>query len=152
MIRVGRRQVLAFRLRAHNLAERLPAGSLDQAAGACGLQNTPPGAAALALAARVVGVTEADVVASLENDKTLVQAWSVRSSPFVFPSADLGVFTVGLLPEDEAGLRHFLEGFAREVDRVGMSAVDAIVLLRAADDERGPPRARRSVARLARSR
>lgn len=135
MLRADRPQVLAFRLRSHNLVERLPAGSLDEAAGACGLQNTPPGAAALALAARVEGVTEADVQASLENEKTLVQAWSVRSSPFVFPAADLGVFTVGLLPEDEAGLRHFLEGFARELDRIDTSAVEAVELAARATDE-----------------
>lgn len=34
----------SYRLRAQNLAAMLPAGALCKAAGACGLQNSPPGA------------------------------------------------------------------------------------------------------------
>lgn len=37
-------QVRAFRLRAHHLDEKRPMDELLRAAGACGLQNTPPGA------------------------------------------------------------------------------------------------------------
>ena len=34
----------SYRLRAQNLADMLPTGALCEAAGACGLQNSPPGA------------------------------------------------------------------------------------------------------------
>ena len=34
----------SYRLRAQNLAAMLPTGALCEAAGACGLQNSPPGA------------------------------------------------------------------------------------------------------------
>ena len=46
-----REQVVALRLARHHLSERLPAGSAAEAA-VVGLQDTPPGSAALALAAR----------------------------------------------------------------------------------------------------
>jgi Winged helix DNA-binding domain len=132
---VERVQILGFRLQAHNLAKRLPPGSALEAAAACGLQNTPPGAAALALAARVEGVTEHQVASALEVDKTLVEGWSVRSSPFFFPAVDLPVFTRGLLPADEQGLRHFLEGFAVVLDEIGMSATKAVELAAAATEQ-----------------
>ena len=36
-------QVRAHRLRAHHLDRRYPASRILEAAGACGLQNSPPG-------------------------------------------------------------------------------------------------------------
>ena len=44
---VNREKVLAFRLQSHSLVQRLPAGSVLRAASACGMQDTPPGSAAL---------------------------------------------------------------------------------------------------------
>ena len=37
-------QIRAYRLRAHHLDQKLPPDALEKAAGACGLQNSPPGA------------------------------------------------------------------------------------------------------------
>ena len=45
-------EIIAFRLRAHHLDERLSHNSLLDAAGACGIQNSPPGSALTALHAR----------------------------------------------------------------------------------------------------
>jgi hypothetical protein len=61
MITVGREQALAFRLAAHNLHERLPAGSAREAAGVAGLQDFPPGMAPVALAARVADADMGDL-------------------------------------------------------------------------------------------
>ena len=71
-IRATRDQVLAFRLAQHHLSQRLSRGSQVEVAGACGIQNTPPGAAALALHARVTGLTPTDVERALAVDKTLL--------------------------------------------------------------------------------
>ena len=45
-------EIIAFRLRAHRLDERLSHNSLLDAAVACGIQNGPPGSALTALHAR----------------------------------------------------------------------------------------------------
>lgn len=123
---VDRERVRAFRLHAQHLARRLPAGALGPAAGVCGLQNSPPGSAALALHARVDRLAPADVDAALERERTLLQVWSVRASPYVIPTGDLAVFTRGLLPEDDAALRVFLTGMLPVLDQVGMTATDVV--------------------------
>lgn len=123
---IGRGQVLAFRLDGHNLAVRQPPGSLLEAAGACGVQNTPPGSAALSLHARVSGLSPADADRALEADRTLLQTFSLRGATYVFPTADAAVFTQGVLPQDEGSIRFFIAGAGPAFDRVGMSAAVAV--------------------------
>lgn len=127
-----REQVLAFRLNSHNLAERLPRASLLLAAGACGLQNTPPGSADLALHARVTGLDPVDVGRSLVVDKTLLQLWSLRASPYIFPTGDAAIFTRGVLPEDEDSLRFFIIGVEAALEKIGISATQVVELTAAA--------------------
>lgn len=119
-------QVLAFRLDSHNLAARQPPGSLLKAAGACGVQNTPPGSTALSLHARVDGLTPADVDRAMEADRTLLQTFSLRGATYAFPTADAAVFTLGVLPQDEESLRFFIIGASPAFDNVGMSAAEAV--------------------------
>lgn len=85
MLQVGRDQVLAFRLNGHHLAQRLPEGSLLVAAGACGVQNSPPGSAALALHARVDGLTPEQLDQAVDVDKRLLQSWCMRGAPYFSP-------------------------------------------------------------------
>jgi hypothetical protein len=136
-IDASRGQVLAFRLDSHHLAARLPlhAGverSLLVAAGACGVQDSPPGSAALALHARVSGLKPADISRAMTSDKTLLQAMSLRGAPLVFPAADSAVFTAGVLPDDEESLRFFIQGAIPGLDKVGMSATELVDLTAAA--------------------
>ncbi len=128
----SREQVLAFRLDSHHLAARLPPGSLLAAAGACGIQDTPPGSAALALHARVAGLTPAIVEQAIATDKSLLRAWSLRAAPCVFPVGDAAVFTAGLLPENEASARFFILGSNKALDMLGMSAMELIDMTAAA--------------------
>ncbi|MEW5852388.1 MAG: winged helix DNA-binding domain-containing protein [Myxococcota bacterium] len=125
-MRASREQVLAFRLDGHHLARRLPRGSLLQTAGACGLQDTPPGSALLGMHARVSGLTPDDVTRALENAKTLFATWSLRGAPHVMPTRDASVFTLGLLPDDEESLRAFLGGGVIPLDVVGMTAAELV--------------------------
>ncbi|BCY12087.1 hypothetical protein [Actinoplanes sp. L3-i22] len=46
----------------------------------------------------------------MAGDKSLLQSWSLRGSPFFFPAADAAVFTTGVLPPTEAATRRFLLG------------------------------------------
>lgn len=89
---ITRRQVVAFRLARHHLAERVPAADADRAA-VVGLQDTPPGTAALALAARANTGPDA-----LDE---LVIVPSIRGAPMAVAPEDLPVFTAGLEPPDE---------------------------------------------------
>lgn len=120
-LQAEREQVIAFRLQGHNLSERLPAGSLLKAAGACGIQNTPPGTAELALNARVSDLTPQDIDCALETNKTLLQGWSIRQSPYLFPTEDMALFTVGLLPRSEEAWQFLLPKLVPVAATAGMS-------------------------------
>lgn len=106
-----RAQILAYRRRANALDERLPPGlgSLRTAAWA-GLQDSMPRAALLSIHARVEGTTP-----STWEDPSLVHVWGPRFSAYLVPAGDVAVFTVGRLPDDEAG-RSFAEAKATSLD------------------------------------
>ncbi|WP_157248164.1 winged helix DNA-binding domain-containing protein [Nonomuraea typhae] len=123
MPKVTREQILVYRLHGHRLTDRAPAADLTGVAGRCYPQNTPPGAAGLALAARVHEVTEERITAELDG-KRLLQAFGARGAPHVFPARDAAVFTRGLLPETEEELRAFLRGAVPSLDRIGLAATD----------------------------
>ena len=89
--------VLAFRLARHHLTERAP----DAATAAFpGLQDTPPGSAAMALAAR------ADVGPEALDDLVVVP--SLRGAATAVALQDLAIFTTGLEPQDEDEAKHLV--------------------------------------------
>ena len=110
-----RRQVVSFRLARHNLGERLgPDGT--QAAAWVGLQDTPPGTAALALAAR------ANVAPEALDELVLVP--SIRGAPHAVAQRDLGVFTAGLEPPDEEAARAAVGNACKSLG--GITAMEAL--------------------------
>jgi hypothetical protein len=123
---IEREQALSFRLDSHHLARRLPSASLLLAAGVCGVQNTPPGSAALSLHARVDGLAPRDIQQALWSDKSLLQAWSMRGAPYVFPANDRFIFTRGLLPLDEESIRAFIPGVVPALERIGIRATEVV--------------------------
>jgi hypothetical protein len=120
-----RAQILGFRRAVGALDQRLAAGerSLRRAAWA-GLQDSMPRAALLSIHARVEGTH-----ASTWEDPSLVQVWGPRYSVFVVAARDVGVFTLGILPDDgnarrraedlAARLHSFLGGERRSYGEVG---------------------------------
>jgi len=125
-LRAARDQVLAFRLDSHHLVQRRPPGALLEVAAACGVRNTPPGSAALALHARVAGLTPEAVERALGEGKTLVEVLGMRLSPHIVPAREAAVFTVGALPADEESLRATLPALAPALDQAGMTATEAL--------------------------
>ena len=91
-----RRQILAFRRHVGALDERLPRGrrSLRLAAWA-GLKDSMPRAALLSIHARVEGTQP-----STWEDPSLVQLWGPHHHAYVVAARDLGVFSLGRLPDD----------------------------------------------------
>ncbi|MGP3912254.1 winged helix DNA-binding domain-containing protein [Nonomuraea sp. 10N515B] len=95
-------------------------------AGACAIQNSPPGSALLALHARVADVTSEEVAQAIEADKTLLQTWCMRGAPFLFPTQDAPVFTMGVLPDGETSRRRFILGVEQALATLGMSLDEAV--------------------------
>lgn len=81
----------------HHLDKKIPPESILEAAGACGLQNSPPGAWETALFNRLEGCPLQELRESLYARKILLQAWSYRGVPVVFPTEESSVFLSSLI-------------------------------------------------------
>ena len=108
--------MLAFRLARHHVSERVS----DAATAAfAGLQDTPPGSAAMALAAR------ADVTPEALDE--LVTVPSLRGAATAVALDDLAIFTTGLEPADEEEARHLTGNAWKELDGIGaLEALDRV--------------------------
>lgn len=113
---VTRTNALAFRVARHHLHER---AADAVSAAVVGLQDTPPGAAGTALAARAGVGPEA-----LEE---LVLVPSVRGAPLAVAARDLAIFTLGLEPPDEESARAIVGNAWRSLETVtAMEALDRV--------------------------
>ncbi|QVQ51186.1 AlkZ family DNA glycosylase [Spiractinospora alimapuensis] len=119
-------RVRAFRAARHHLTERRPIDDVLAVVGACGIQNTPPWAAGVALGARLDGFTLDAFDRAVSVDRTLTQSWCMRGAPFLFPTNDIDVFTTGLLPDTERDIRAFVVGVKPALDALEMSAIEAV--------------------------
>jgi hypothetical protein len=124
--KADRKQILAFRLAAHNLARRLGHRSVTKAAAACGIQETPLGSAAIAFRTRVEKLTPALLDRALVEDRTLVCLWAMRGAPYVVPAADLGVFTAGALPLDPVSFKQSLGGWSDALEDAGLDPFETL--------------------------
>lgn len=134
MVSVSAARVRAFRARTHRLDVRAAGeGAVVEVAGLCGIQDSPPGAAAMSLHARVEGVTPEVIEQALAVDRTLVRTWAMRGAPYVVPTVDLPVFTTGVLPVDEdartrlvVGVQQALASLSGGLDDHVAVAADAV--------------------------
>lgn len=97
---IGGDKIRSFRLHAHHLDRKIPISGMLDAAGACGLQNSPPGAWETALFNRLEGCRLKELHTALYEQKSLLQAWSLRGAPVVFPTAQSDVFLTPLMAEE----------------------------------------------------
>ena len=124
--------IRGFRLRAHHLDRRLPAGELCAGAGACGVQNSPPGAWETALFLRVEGAARETLRRALWEERVLLQAWSIRGVPLVFPAADMPVFLAPLAAEAGEEPWIYTRGITAALDFLGMDFDQLLPLVKAA--------------------
>ncbi|MGI6069014.1 MAG: winged helix DNA-binding domain-containing protein [Blautia sp.] len=96
---ISNEQIRGYRLHAHHLDQKLPISSLTAAAGACGIQNSPPGTWETSLFHRIRGCTFPLLQKALYEEKSLVQAWSFRGAPVIFPTAESDIFLNALTAE-----------------------------------------------------
>ena len=111
-------QVRVLLTKAHRLDERAGEDAVCAVAGLSGVQDSPPGAAAMVLHARAGGITSAVLERALTVDRTLVRTWAMRGAPYVVPTADLSVFTTGVLPVDEKARTNLLVGVRQALDEL----------------------------------
>jgi len=128
-LRVSAEQVVAFRVAAHLLHERLPAADVVRAAAVCGVQDTPPGNAGVALAARLDGFTPAALEDVLLDDRTLLRFLGPRGAAYVVARQDATVFGPGSLAADEESLREQLSGSWPPIEAAGWSAREALSMV-----------------------
>lgn len=84
----------ARRLARSHLAERAQPDRLVQVVrDVCGIHAQVMGSAELQLAARVGGITQADVRAALWERRTLVKTWTLRGTLHIHPADELGLWT-----------------------------------------------------------
>ncbi len=121
-------QARALRLRRHHLDRPLPSGALVEAAAVCGVQNSPPGAWETALRNRVEGVTLHQLEQALYGEKTLLQAWSIRGVPLVFPTKDAGVFLFPLCAQPGEEPWVYTRGITGALDALGLDFYDLLPL------------------------
>lgn len=121
-------QIRAFRLRAHHLDRAYPKEDIVELARGCGMQNTPPGAWETAVHCRVPDCTIQEPERLLYKEKSLLQAWSFRGAPVVFPADESAVFLSSLAPvEGEPWV--YTAGIALALDILQMSLEELLAML-----------------------
>lgn len=123
------RQIRAHRLRAHHLDQKYPFGELLTVAGSCGLQNSPPGAWETAAFCRLKNCTLPQLHQALYQKKELLQAWSIRGVPLIFPTADSDVFLSALIAQEGEEPWIYTKGIGLALDHLGMSFAELLPLV-----------------------
>ena len=126
------RQIRAHRLRAHHLDQKYPFGELLTVAGTCGLQNSPPGAWETAAFCRLKNCTLPQLHQALYQKKELLQAWSIRGVPLIFPTADSDVFLSALIAQEGEDPWIYTKGIGLALDHLGMSFSELLPLVESA--------------------
>lgn len=126
------RQIRAHRLRAHHLDQKYPFGELLAVAGTCGLQNSPPGAWETAAFCRLKNCTLPQLHQALYQKKELLQAWSIRGVPLIFPTADSDVFLSALIAQEGEDPWIYTKGIGLALDHLGMSFAELLPLVESA--------------------
>ena len=123
------RQIRAHRLRAHHLDQKYPFGELLAVAGTCGLQNSPPGTWETAAFCRLKNCTLPQLHQALYQKKELLQAWSIRGVPLIFPTADSDVFLSALIAQEGEDPWIYTKGIGLALGHLGMSFSELLPLV-----------------------
>ena len=121
-------QILAFRLQNMSLSAAFPPSGIEEAFGGWVMQNTPPGVWETALHTRMPSLPLPHIEDALCLGKTLIQAWSLRGAPCIFPASERGIFLTALLPE--AGEEWiYTRGISGALDHLDMSQEELLPLV-----------------------
>jgi hypothetical protein len=79
--------------RSHLLARAAPEGLVEVVRDVCGIHAQVMGSAELQLAARVEGITQADVRDALWEQRALAKTWTLRGTLHIHPADELALWT-----------------------------------------------------------
>lgn len=122
-------QIRQFRIHSHHLDTVYPKTETIEIVGACGMYNTPPGAWETALYNRIKDISLPEMEQLLYTDKRLLQAWSLRGIPVVFPAVESSTFLSSLIPEDDEPWI-YTSGITLALDFLKMSFDELLGLLK----------------------
>lgn len=129
-------QVISYRLQVHNLTKPLPTtvndADLLQAASVCGLQNSPPGAWEIAMFNRLHNCTKERLHTAIYQRKSLLQAWSLRGVPLIFPTAEAPAFLAALQAQPEEQPWIYTRGITLALEHLQMSFEQLLPLVQTA--------------------
>lgn len=122
-------QIRNFRLHSHHLDAVYTKEDIIAVAGACGMQNSPPGAWETALYNRIPTCSQEDMEGLLYRERHLLQAWSLRGAPVVFPASESDVFLSALAAqEDEPWI--YTQGILLALNFLQMSFEELFAMLK----------------------
>lgn len=122
-------QIRQFRLHSHHLDRTYQKNEIIEVVGACGMQNSPPSAWETALFNRIPNYHVSEMQDLLYKDKVLVQAWSIRGAPMVFPTSQSDVFLASLCSRhDEPWI--YTNGISLALDFLQMNFDDVFALVK----------------------
>jgi len=129
MDNITNEQIRQFRLHTHHLDTWYQKADSETIVGACGFQNSPPGAWEVALHNRILDYQKEDMRQMLEVDKSLLQAWSLRGAPVVFPTSESDTFLSALVSRrDEPWI--YTKGIQLALDFLQMSFEELFLILK----------------------
>lgn len=121
-----------YRLLAHHLERKLAFADIKAAAGACGIQNSPPGAWETAMYHRLEGCTLQGLNAALYEKKELLQAWGRRGVPVVFPTGQSDIFLTPLTAQEGEEPWIYTRGITGALEFLGMQFDELLALVKKA--------------------
>src|SRR5260370_33131294 len=97
MPRLSAEQITAWRLSRHHLDERAEKGRLTKVVeDVCGIQAQVLSGAAIAIWARVEGISARDIEDLLWKQHTLVETWAMRGTLHLLTATDLPLYVAAL--------------------------------------------------------
>jgi len=129
---VNAEKIRNYRLQVHHLDRKISMDGILTAAGVCGLQNTPPGAWETSLFNRLNGCTLQALKDALYNKKTLIQAWSYRGVPVVFPTEQSDIFLTPLIAQEGERPWIYTLGITGALDFMQMAFDDLLAMVKEA--------------------
>lgn len=101
MLELNNNQIRRFWLHCHHLDKYYDNQLIEDIVGSIGIQNSPPGSWYTALYNRIDKCTIDDLDKQLYKDRNLLQAWSFRGAPVIFPVKESNCFLLGLIPQND---------------------------------------------------
>ena len=132
IMKIDKKQIRNYRLCANHLNRKIHMDGMINAAGVCGLQNSPPGAWETALFNRLSNCSLEALNDALHSKKKLLQAWSYRGAPVVFPTEQSDVFLTSLIAQDGELPWIYTRGITGALDYLQMSFDDVLARLKKA--------------------